>query len=133
MIRFVRKSICDPQHYLDLAAGYRRRIRPHTMSASLAAATRRPVARIDTRCIRDARLASSSRASTSTRPPPRTPSIVAKVHRPNHSIQPSADDDVGRSRRDVLAIAALFTQCAVGTPLAFAAADDDDDLDKPKE
>ena len=130
MIRKVRKSICDPQHYLDLAAGYRRRIRPHTMSASLAAATRRPVARIDTRCIRDARLASSSRASTSTRPPPRTPSIVAKVHRPNHSIQPSADDDVGRSRRDVLAIAALFTQCAVGTPLAFAAADDDDDLDE---
>ena len=99
------------------------------MSASLAATTRRPVARIDTRCIRDARLASSSRASTSTRPPPRTPSIVAKVHRPDHSIQPSADDDVGRSRRDVLAIAALFTQCGVGTPLTLAAADDDDDLD----
>ena len=96
---------------------------------SLTAATRRPVARIDTRYIRDARLTSSSRASTSTRPPPRTPSIVAKVHRPDHSIQPSADDDVGRSRRDVLAIAALFTQCAVGTPLASAAADDDDDLD----
>ena len=96
---------------------------------SLTAATRRPVARIDTRYIRDARLTSSSRASTSTRPPPRTSSIVAKVHRPDHSIQPSADDDVGRSRRDVLAIAALFTQCAVGTPLASAAADDDDDLD----
>ena len=97
------------------------------MSTSLAAATRRPAVRLDV----DRRLSSCSRASTSTTRPARSHTIITKVHPKGTAHQSSCDEATTaatpvKSRRDVLALAALLANT---TPLAALAADDDDDLD----
>ena len=97
------------------------------MSTSLAAATRRPAVRLDV----DRRLSSCSRASTSTTRPARSHTIITKVHPKVTAHQSSCDEATTaatpvKSRRDVLALAALLANT---TPLAALAADDDDDLD----
>jgi hypothetical protein len=103
------------------------RTTPDTMSTSLAAATRRPAVRLDV----DRRLSSCSRASTSTTRPARSHTIITKVHPKGTAHQSSCDEATTaatpvKSRRDVLALAALLANT---TPLAALAADDDDDLD----